>query len=429
MLPGEGDDFTWITYEKSIMKRTLQVLSTVTAILFGSASFLVQAATPTEAIQEKERAALTPSARMIEMGRAVAENGCASCHGMDGRSSGEDQPHLAGQRAVYLYRVLQATQNSELEIDSRQHISSFLSDEALLSVAAYYAGLIPIHDTATQDVTDEPEPLETDPFSGIRTGIKKCAKCHGETGNSKDSGKPSLTAQDPGYFITSMQAYVDGSRNHKLMKKLVGKLDEQTIKEMSVFYALQQPRRTQTQGAGDAKSGRLLSAECATCHGSDGNASGEDMPTLAGQDAHYFIKAMKAYQEGKRPHESMFEAVESLDEEELTDLATFYAMQEPLNRDVHMPLSTAEWVARCDRCHGIDGNSTDARFPMLAGQNEGYMRVVMQAYAAGNRPTSIMHKMSAPLSGTDIERIVTHYASQEPRSVVYIQLPCSETVE
>lgn len=411
------------------MKRTMQVLSTVTAILFGSASFLVQAATPTEAIQEKERAALAPSARMIEMGRAVAENGCASCHGMDGRSSGEDQPHLAGQRAVYLYRVLQATQNSELEIDSRQHISSFLSDEALLSVAAYYAGLIPIREPGALDTTEEPETLETDPFSEIRKGAKKCTKCHGETGNSTASGMPNLTAQDPEYFITSMQAYVDGSRNHKLMKKLVSRLDEPAIKEMSIFYAVQQPEQTETQGEGDAGTGRRLAEECATCHGEDGNASGKDMPTLAGQDARYFIKAMKAYQQGKRQHKSMLEAVEGLNEEDFKALATFYAAQEPLKRDVRMPLSTTEWISRCDRCHGIEGNSTDPRFPMLAGQKAGYMRVVMQAYAAGNRPASVMHKMSAPLSGTDIERIVTHYASQEPRSVVYIQLPCPETVE
>ena len=53
----------------------------------------------------------------------------------------------------------------------------------------------------------------------------------------------------------------------------------------------------------------------------------------------------------------------------------------------------------------------------------------MQAYSTENRSTSIMHKMTDPLSGTDVERIVAHYASQEPKSVVYIQLPCPETVD
>jgi len=310
-----------------------------------------------------------------------------------------------------------------------QHVASFLSDEALLSVSTYYASLILTREANAPEATAEPELLEADPFTGIRNALKKCTKCHGETGNSTASGMPNLTAQDPEYFVTSMQAYVDGSRNHKLMKKLVSKLDEQTIKEMSIFYAVQQPGRSETQGEGDAETGRGMAEECAACHGDDGNAGGKNMPTLAGQDARYFIKAMQAYKDDNRQHKSMLEAVEGLIEEDFKDLATFYATQEPLKRDVPMPPSTTEWIARCDRCHGIDGNSTDPRFPMLAGQNESYLRVVMQTYSGGNRSRSIMHKMSEPLSGTDIERIVSHYASQDPKSVIYIQLPCEDQAE
>ena len=411
------------------MKRTIQVLPAVVAILLGSASTMVQGEHSTQAIQEKERAILSPSAHMIEIGRTVAESTCANCHGMDGMNTGENQPYLAGQRAIYLYRVLQDYQRGEREGDSMQHVSSFLSDEALLSVSTYYASLIPTHKPNVLEAAEDSEILEGSPFTGISQAVKKCAKCHGETGNSTASGMPNLTAQDPEYFVSSMQAYVDGSRNHKLMKKLISKLDERTIGEMSIFYAVQQPTRTETQGEGDAENGRRLAEECGACHGNDGNASGGKIPTLAGQDARYFIKAMKAYKDVKRQHKSMLDAVEGLNEEEFKNLATFYAAQEPIKRDVRMPLSITEWITRCDRCHGIGGNSTDPRFPMLAGQNEGYLRVVMQAYAAGTRSESIMHKMSEPLSGTDIDRIVSYYASQEPKSVIYIQLPCEDQAE
>jgi len=164
----------------------------------------------------------------------------------------KNQPYLAGQRAIYIYRVLREYQNGEREVASMQHVSSFLSDEALLAVSSYYASLTPIHEPGSQEAAEEHEPLDADPFTGIRERIEKCTKCHGETGNSTASGMPNLTAQDPEYFVTSMRAYVDGSRNHKLMKKLVGKLDEQTTGEMSIFYAVQQPGRTETQGEGDA---------------------------------------------------------------------------------------------------------------------------------------------------------------------------------
>jgi cytochrome c553 len=40
-----------------------------------------------------------------------------------------------------------------------------------------------------------------------------------------------------------------------------------------------------------------------------------------------------------------------------------------------------------------------------------------------------MHAMSDPLSQADIERIVDHYSTQQPKSVVYMQLPCEEDAE
>jgi hypothetical protein len=37
--------------------------------------------------------------------------------------------------------------------------------------------------------------------------------------------------------------------------------------------------------------------------------------------------------------------------------------------------------------------------------------------------------MSDPLSAADIERIVEHYSTREPKSVVYMQLPCEEPTD
>ncbi len=308
------------------------------------------------------------------------------------------------------------------------HTVGFLNDEALLAVSTYYASLTPAGPVLTEDelpvVTDS---TGGDPFAGIRSDIKKCTKCHGEDGNSSASGMPNLTAQSPDYFLTSMNAYIDGDRAHKLMTKLAGGLDQATLEKMAVFYAVQEPVRTQTTGDGNADLGRELSEPCAACHGSDGNASGADMPTLAGQDARYFIKAMNAYKEGLRQHEKMFEAVENLSDAQAADMATFFALQEPVRRNVRTPLTAEQWLDRCERCHGIDGNSTDPRFPMLAGQDPTYLAAALQAYAGKTRNSSTMHAMSSPLSESDIERIVEYYASREPRSVVYMQIPCEET--
>jgi len=404
-------------------------LSCTLLILLGSASPMVQAAALTQPVMAAERAALFPPVQMIELGKTVAESTCANCHGMSGVSADDSLPNLAGQRSVYLYRVLKAYQEAGRESESMQHVSRFLNDEAMLSVSAYYASRSPSAKAYVSGATAESGLLADNPFTGIQDVIDKCTKCHGETGNSTASGMPNLTAQDPEYFAASMAAYVDGNRSHRMMKKLVKSIEPTTVGEMGVYYAVQEPVRTETQGEGDADAGRQLAEECGACHGANGNAGGEKMPTLAGQDARYFIKAMDAYKGRKRQHKSMFDAAEELSDEDISNLATFYAAQEPVKRNVRMPLKTTEWIARCERCHGADGNSTDPRFPMLAGQNETYLRKVMQSYTDGERSKSVMHAMSAPLSKTDIERIVSYYASQEPRPVVYIQLPCEENAD
>ena len=240
---------------------------------------------------------------------------------------------------------------------------------------------------------------------------------------------PNLTAQSAEYFVYSMQAYAGGDRDHKLMGNLAKGLDEAMLQRMGVFYAVQEPAKTSTVGDGNLDRGRELAEPCAACHGDDGNAAGADMPTLAGQDARYFIKAMDAYKDGSRQHEGMFGAVETLDDRGIADLAAFYAVQEPVRRNVRAPLTTTEWITRCERCHGVDGNSTDPRFPMLAGQNRTYLANALAAYIGNTRSNSIMHAMSDPLSEADIRRLVDYYATREPKSVVYMFLPCEDSAD
>jgi cytochrome c553 len=407
------------------MKRAIHLPSTLIVILLGLASTLAQGAPLTQPIQEEERAALFPSADMVNQGQNFAETACASCHGMDGISDSEGKPHLAGQRAVYLYRAQQAYQAGARYDETKKH-SGFLTDQALLSVSAYYSSLTPARKPESLDTTEQADMPVDDPFFRVRGAMRKCIKCHDESGNSSRSGMANLTAQDPEYFVTSMMAYIDGSRSHKLMNKLVGKLDEATIMEMGVFYGVQDPLQSETQGEGDANVGRRLSEDCKSCHGDDGNATNAKMPTLAGQDAKYFIKAMNHYKDGKRQHIKMLEAVENLSEQDMIDLATYYAAQQPRKRNVRMPLKSTEWITRCERCHGIDGNSSDPRFPMLAGQDVTYLKKALQAYTSEGRNNSTMHAMARPLSDMDIEHIALHFTSQQPKAVVYIQLPCED---
>jgi cytochrome c553 len=383
----------------------------------------------TAPLNSVERYALNPTRDMLEHGENVATTACASCHGVDGIGVEDGVPNLAGQRTVYLYRVLQGYQDRTRRSDPMNHAVGFLNEEALLAVATYYASLPPARPEPPAESEAGADLGGGDPFAGLRDDLKKCARCHGEDGNASASGMPNLTAQSAEYFVHSMLAYTDGSRNHRMMGNLAKGLDEATLQRMGVYYAVQEPAKTTTVGDGNVDRGRELAEPCAVCHGPDGNASGADMPTLSGQDARYFIKAMEAYKDGSRQHEGMFGAVEMLDDAGIADLAAFYAVQEPVRRNVRAPLTTTEWVVRCERCHGIEGNSTDPRFPMLAGQDRTYLENALRSYIGNTRSSTTMHAMSAPLSTADLRRLVDFYASREPKSVVYMMLPCEDATE
>ena len=413
------------------MKTQLQILAIATLLLLIPVSGKTQGTVADKAISDTERSALFPNREMIEFGRVAAEANCAGCHGMDGISDTAGKPQLAGQRAVYFYRVLKDFQSGARRDELKNH-NAFLNDQALLSTAVYYASLTPAQIKTSSDVVgpadteDQAAVAADDPFFNIRPEMKKCVKCHGESGEAPGSGMPSLTAQDPEYFVSAMMAYVDGGRSHSLMKKLAGSLDETALKEMGVFYAVQEPQQSTTQGEGDINVGRRLSEPCESCHGVDGNAKNPSMPTLAGQDAKYFIKAMTHYKDGTRKHQKMLEAAENVSEQDMLDLATYYAAEIPRRRDVRMPLKSTEWITRCERCHGLDGNSSDPRYPMLAGQDETYLRNMMKAYANGALENTTMYAMAASLSDMDINRIAAFFAAQQPKAVVYMQLPCGD---
>jgi cytochrome c553 len=412
------------------MMKSSPATAALTALLLLPITSLAQKPVSTQPITAEERAVLTPAREVLERGWDVANTACADCHGLDGVSTAPGIPHLAGQRTVYLHRVLLAYQDRERRNDDMNHAIGFLNEEAILAVAAYYASLTPASPQSRDaDWVDTTKKKGGDAFASIREDMKKCVKCHGEDGNASGSGMPNLTAQDPAYFVQSMQGYRNGERGHRLMQKLVAELDDDTLLKMGTFYAVQEPKRTETAGDGNPDLGQALTEGCAGCHGADGNPTGANMPTLAGQDARYFSKAMQAYKEGKRSHQKMFEAVEGLSEEDVQNLAAFYAVQDPVRRNVRTPLTTAEWITRCERCHGIEGNSTDPRFPMLAGQERAYLATALEAYAGTARGDSAMHAMSAPLSETDIETIVEYYATSQPKSVLFMQVPCEDEAE
>lgn len=357
----------------------------------------------------------------VAEGKRIAQTSCVRCHGLDGISTTRGVPHLAGQRPAYLYLELTAYQSGARGKKVMDGAVEFLSDDALVKVAAYYASLDPAQPVAARGA--KPAPAKPDAVQAGKAAAAACAGCHGEGGISKTPGMPNLVALDPKYLVAAMKGYKSGQRKHDLMNSLLAAASDADMNNLALYYALQKPARAQTPAAGNQSAGKTAAAACAGCHGNQGVSGNPAVPSLAGQDAQYLATALQAYKHGSRRDETMKGLVAALDDRVMRDMAAFYAVQPPQPPNVRRPPTTAEWVQRCDRCHGVNGNSVDPFLPAIAGQRMEYLEKVLRDYRARVHQSSAMAAMSDALTEADIENLAAYYARQKARAVVFVPIP------
>ncbi len=405
------------------MKSTGQSLRIVRlAFLFAgvlaagfSTSGMAQTPAGKAAAPDDSLKAVTASAAEVAEGKTLADASCVRCHGDKGISSGKGVPHLAGQRPAYLFLEMKAYQSGLRNNKNMEAAVKFLSNDALVKVSAYFASLDPPSPSNTK-----PGPVRPDPLQAGKAAASGCAGCHGEGGLTKTGGVPNLVGLDPKALVDSMKAYKSGQRKNEMMKTLLADVNEIGMGNIALYYALQKPAKAQTPSPGDQAAGKAAAGDCAGCHGDQGVSGNPATPSLAGQDAEYIVEALKAYKNNLRSDDTMKTLAAAMDEKTMKNVAAFYANLQPQAPKAKKPLTTAELAQKCDRCHGLNGNSTDPKVPALAAQRVDYIDMVMRAYQKGERRNTTMAAMAAGLSDAEIESLSSHYAQQKARSVVFI---------
>ncbi len=75
--------------------------------------------------------------------------------------------------------------------------------------------------------------------------------------------------------------------------------------------------------------------------------------------------------------------------------------------------------ALCAGCHGVDGNSPNGTWPILAGQHASYLVKQMKDFKSAERTDPIMQSMVAALSEADMQDIAAYFASQKANPVAF----------
>jgi cytochrome c553 len=82
------------------------------------------------------------------------------------------------------------------------------------------------------------------------------------------------------------------------------------------------------QAAGDVEAGRVKAYTCTGCHGIPGYNNiypTYKVPKIGGQNYEYLVLALKAYRDGERDHKTMDLQAESLSEQDIEDVAAYFA--------------------------------------------------------------------------------------------------------
>ena len=98
------------------------------------------------------------------------------------------------------------------------------------------------------------------------------------------------------------------------------------MKKYLILAALIAPGLTLSGAhAADAAAGKAKTATCVACHGANGISNNDLWPNLAGQKAGYLAQQMKAFRDGQRQNPMMSPMVAGLSDEDIANIAAYYA--------------------------------------------------------------------------------------------------------
>lgn len=177
----------------------------------------------------------------------------------------------------------------------------------------------------------------------------------------------------------------------------------------------------------DVNAGKALAETgCKACHDLNGKGVVRAIPNLAAQRESYLFGALKAYQSGQRRHAALQDITAKMGDQDMRNVAGFYAGLPPLviamgSAGPLSPYDRGKSATQvCVECHGVDGNSTIAGVPSLAGQQPRYFVAATQAYLHGARKIESMENVLRGLNKIEMENMAVYFASQTP-----VQRPAS----
>lgn len=185
----------------------------------------------------------------------------------------------------------------------------------------------------------------------------------------------------------------------------------------------------QAQVTGDAQAGAGKVAMCIGCHGILGYKSSfpevYHVPKISGQNAKYIEVVLDSYRKGDRKHPSMRGIAVSLSDQDIADVAAYYAEQGRVENAPELPAArepkaeVAQLLQKgaCVSCHGDNfSKSIDPSYPKIAGQHPDYLYMALKAYRDNSHHTwgrgnPVMAGMAKQFSNAELKAMAQYIGS------------------
>jgi cytochrome c553 len=162
---------------------------------------------------------------------------------------------------------------------------------------------------------------------------------------------------------------------------------------------------------------------CAACHTFDGSRGTPANPILQGQHTEYLVKQLKEFKAGTRANAVMAGMAGMLSEEDMNNVAAFYASKQAkpgaaknkdlvaLGEKIYRGGIAAKQVPACAGCHSPNGAGIPAQYPRLGGQHADYAELQLTSFRAGTRANSAqMTTIAARMSDQEIKAVSDYIA-------------------
>lgn len=167
-----------------------------------------------------------------------------------------------------------------------------------------------------------------------------------------------------------------------------------------------------------AKGGTISASVCAACHTADGSRGIPTNPILQGQHADYIVKQLTEFKSGKRDNAIMKSMASTLSEDDMRNVAAFYASKTAkpgLSKNpASVELGQKIWrggiaeksVPACAGCHGPTGAGIPSQYARLGGQHAEYVSSQLTMFRSGKRANSPqMATIAARMSDAEIAAV------------------------